>query len=341
MSSQNEDFFESYRRIHAKLKKKNLLRRPNFGEGIEELSLLINSLKRLNPNHLYIAFFELAVARCEQALNNNTMEASFLSDAGYIFWLNSIETEDYKVLGFQEELCESIKCYLLAIDIYRSQKKVSLASSLYYEMAIVLKHLDQTDKAAGYFIQSANLYQIDSPMNAINSLNHAVDCHIKLRDYKSSCTAIVWIMKLASEANGLSSNEIEINGSGLETGTSLSASSNSSTTTNIASFPVFSKILMESRVSLILLLILESDFQQAKAFIKKLIEDSNESDVDLDDSLLITLLETLVHACDEQKDNDSVKQVQRLLYNHLNAQQNALMLLIVEQSLFHKKLTQL
>jgi hypothetical protein len=59
-----------------------LLRKPNYGEALDTLQQLIGFLKREKSNHHYAAFCCLAVARCEQALKNTTMEAAALVDAG-------------------------------------------------------------------------------------------------------------------------------------------------------------------------------------------------------------------------------------------------------------------
>lgn len=74
------NYWDSYQKIASKLKKR-FMRKPNFNEGSEEFEELMKSLNR-QGNHQYAAFCCLALARCEQALQDSGAEASSLVEAG-------------------------------------------------------------------------------------------------------------------------------------------------------------------------------------------------------------------------------------------------------------------
>eukprot|EP01119_Soliformovum_irregulare_P021492 TRINITY_DN7166_c0_g1_i1.p1 TRINITY_DN7166_c0_g1~~TRINITY_DN7166_c0_g1_i1.p1 ORF type:complete len:326 (+),score=61.55 TRINITY_DN7166_c0_g1_i1:135-1112(+) len=313
------DYLESYRKIQEKLKKKNILRKPNYGEAIDHLNQLIAALKRENPHHHYAAFCCLALARCEQALRNYTMEATACTDAGYICWDNEVESSEFGLLGFEEDATEAMDCYLLAIKIYLGNKRTALAASLYYEMAGILKRLNKLGEAAEYFQLAADLQQNDSALHAMSALQEAVDCLVLLRDYKSSCAALIWIIKLASEVNNLQ----ELPGAPDSLNTSVSA-----------------KVLIESRISLCLLLILQGDFEQSKDFVRKLVEDATGCGLQVDSvTEVVCLLSTLVIVC-EARDASAVKDIHRQLWTYLTPSQNETLLLIIEEINYHRRLIQ-
>lgn len=68
---------------------KRLFAKPKYGEAVEDLTLLANSLKREKETHVYAAFCYLAISRCEEVMKSPALEASALMDAGFFFWNNN------------------------------------------------------------------------------------------------------------------------------------------------------------------------------------------------------------------------------------------------------------
>jgi tetratricopeptide (TPR) repeat protein len=175
---QTVNYLESYRRITKKLIRKRFMRKPNIGEVIAQYEDLIKAMKR-DGEHQFAAFCCLAVARCHHALQNSTLEALSLVDAGHIFWESEKDIVTTNYFGFHEYAEEAQHCYLLAIKIYLDQKKCLMAASLYYEMANCLALLKRTKEAAIYFEKAAELQQTECAMAALDSLKNAVECHFK------------------------------------------------------------------------------------------------------------------------------------------------------------------
>jgi len=264
----------------------------------------------------------LALARCHQALKNVNFEADAYIDAGEVLWEQEVLAKENDMLGFFESGAMATQCYLLAIKIYLNQKKFIVASTLYSEMASVFKQLGKYAEAADYFQQAAELQQSESPLTAIISLEEAVDCHIKLCDYKGSCTGLIWIIKLASEVINFQ-----------EEPKSLS--------TDQFNHSVYVKSLFHSRIFLILLLILQGDFQQSQDFVKKIVEDANSCNFEMDFSNnVVFMLDSLVMFC-EQRNLEAVKSIHRELWRVLTPKQNDVLSLIQAQMIDHQKLAQL
>eukprot|EP01116_Phalansterium_solitarium_P022776 TRINITY_DN764_c0_g2_i1.p1 TRINITY_DN764_c0_g2~~TRINITY_DN764_c0_g2_i1.p1 ORF type:complete len:322 (+),score=73.62 TRINITY_DN764_c0_g2_i1:47-1012(+) len=308
------DYVETYKSISAKLKKRNiLLRKPPYPEAAEQFQALSLSLKRKNPKHPYAAFCLLALAKCEQALKNTTMEAIASIDAGHIYWSNQLDSSENAVLGFEEDLTQAVHCYLLAIKIYLSQKKFGLAASFYYEMADHMKTLEKLADAADYFQEAAQLQQTDSPMTAILSLQQAVSCNIRLRDYKSSCAGLIWAIKLASEV------------------VSAPQPSDGGDAHSMPTLSSYGQVLIECRVSLVLLLILQGDFLQAKDFVKKVADDATSCGFPAGYCAeFITLLNALVIGC-ERRVFDCAVAVQRELCRSLTTEQNDILMVVLNE----------
>jgi len=150
---------------------------------------------------------------------------------------------------------------------------------------------------------------------------------VKLRDYKSSCADLIWIIKLASEANVDQISAMEEEGE-IKPKISPRIGGN---------YSVFTKILVESRISLILLLILEGEFLQARDFVKHLAQDAQTYGIH-HISLEVTLLETLVSACDMQ-DVMAVKGIHRQLWKALTTLQNDIFQQLENDLTYQQKLT--
>ena len=73
------------------------------------------------------------------------------------------------------------------------------SSSQSFNFITLFQKLEKFGEAAEFFQQAAEIQQTESPLNAIVSLEDAVQCHVQLRDYKAGCAALIWITKLAGE----------------------------------------------------------------------------------------------------------------------------------------------
>ncbi|PRP78595.1 hypothetical protein PROFUN_13544 [Planoprotostelium fungivorum] len=330
--SSKEDFVESYRKIYTKLKKKSILRKPNYAECSEEINDLVNSLKRQSKSQPYIGFCLKAVARCEEALKNLTLEAVAFSDAGFSFWQREMERSEYGYLSFGEDFSEAVDCYHLAISVYKRLNKPAISAALYFEMAGFCKELGKNEEARDYFHTAAELQQENSGLCAINSLEKSVECNILLRDYGNTCSDLIWMMKLASEiSTDTPTNTLVVSESGslIVTPVRTSGIFQEIITKNARS--VYTMVMMEAKVSLILVLILQGDFQQSRDFVSKLERDATANGVTTNTfRLIIELFETLIEQV-ERQDVEMVMAVQRELHPWMTRQQNTLVLMIIEE----------
>eukprot|EP01117_Protostelium_nocturnum_P007611 TRINITY_DN2725_c0_g1_i1.p1 TRINITY_DN2725_c0_g1~~TRINITY_DN2725_c0_g1_i1.p1 ORF type:complete len:223 (+),score=72.13 TRINITY_DN2725_c0_g1_i1:593-1261(+) len=209
---------------------------------------------------------------------------------------------------------------------------MSIAAALYFEMAGLLKELGKNEEARDYFHIAAEMQQEESALCAINSLEKSVECNILLRDYGNSCSDLIWIMKLASEiSTEAPSRTIVVTESGSIHSESKQRPSllDDFYSKNICS--AYTKVMMEAKISLILVLILQGDFQQSRDFVSKLERDAMNNGIVIGSFQLITsLFETLVDEC-EQQDMEMVQSLHRELYPWLTKQQNQLILMIIEE----------
>lgn len=132
---------------------RGLLHKPNYGALVDQLTALSGAFKR-EGNYHFAALCHLSVARCEHILKNTTLEASAFVDAGHAFWGAATEAHEAALLSFDENVTEAINCYTLAIEvhhikqwwlkltiiqIYIAAQQKSMAATLYYEIAVLLK----------------------------------------------------------------------------------------------------------------------------------------------------------------------------------------------------------
>jgi tetratricopeptide (TPR) repeat protein len=309
---QTVNYLESYRRITKKLIRKRFMRKPNIGEVIAQYEDLIKAMKR-DGEHQFAAFCCLAVARCHHALQNSTLEALSLVDAGHIFWESEKDIVTTNYFGFHEYAEEAQHCYLLAIKIYLDQKKCLMAASLYYEMANCLALLKRTKEAAIYFEKAAELQQTECAMAALDSLKNAVECHFKHKNLTKALETTQWIIKLSTEQSHLNNND-----------------------------PFYRNIKDEAMISLVLLLILSKDFTQASEMVKQMRREQNVSLKKVPELLsdvkiyftpewVFSLLDTLIEAV-ENKEEKTVLLVHSELSKTLNPFQNEVFVGILESS---------
>ncbi|EFA82966.1 hypothetical protein PPL_03744 [Heterostelium album PN500] len=302
---------DSYKLISNKLKKKKFpLRKPNYAEAIDQYAQIMNSFKR-EGNLMYAAFCCLSIGRCEQAIkNSSSAEASCFIDSGYLIWENEIKAFDNDYISFEENVTEAINCYLLAI------KRFSIMGTLFFELATILKKLRKYEESAEYFNKAAEIMRTESPITAINSLKEAIQCKILECDYKGACDLLDTIVTIALESmpqeNRLNQT-IMVNHEQYE---------NHRVPSSI-SLSLYPYALIEARVSLILLYILQDSFLKSQSHLGKLVNDINDNEgqsSDLTDET-IALLNNLLMAC-ERKEINGLQAIQRELWSSLTDMQN-------------------
>lgn len=171
---------------------------------------------------------------------------------------------------FEEYVGEATNCYLTAINLYISKEMKATAASLYHELGTLLQKLGRNGEAATFFIKAAEMHQaLDQFHTAIASLWLAVDSSILQCDYITSCVTLNWIIKLASEVPDMN-DSIEV-----------------STRIGIKPIKIDKGLkgdsITEAILTLILLLVLQGDYQQSKDYICKLSESSFSIDESADD----------------------------------------------------------
>ena len=112
------------------------MRKVNFAEVSAEFDELSKSLAR-DGNHQYAAFCAMAVARCEQVMQNAANEASATSEAARLFWEAEQESQSYRFsvdgsnYGYEEYFLEAVDCYELAIEVREIQMANSFTHHCY------------------------------------------------------------------------------------------------------------------------------------------------------------------------------------------------------------------
>eukprot|EP01133_Synstelium_polycarpum_P006615 gene6615-7688_t len=153
------------------------MRKPNYGEAVDQYTQIMNSFKR-EGNNMYAAFCCLSIGRCEQAIKaNSSAEASCYIDSGYLLWETEVLAAETDEISFEENITEAINCYLLAI-----------------------KKLRKYEESSDYYHKAAEIMRTESPISAINSLKEATTCKILESDYKGACDYLDLIVTIASES---------------------------------------------------------------------------------------------------------------------------------------------
>lgn len=312
MSQQEEgqqappDPLETYNQLVAKLKKRFILiRRPPYEEMIDQFNVLLD-LFNTSGNLRYAAFACLAISRCEHALQDVHGEALGYANTGHAFYMAELERSAANVPGFEEYVGEATSCYLLAISLYRSKDMSATAAALFHELGTLLQKLGRGGEASSFFLKAAELHQsLDQYHTAMSSLWLAVDASISQCDYITACVTLNWIVKLSSEVPDMND--------ALESSTraGLPVPSVSSATLKTDS-------VHEALLTLVLVLLLQGDFQQAKDYICKLTESSPAHP-----STFMVLLNDLVTSC-ETSDVGGMRWCQRELWQVLTPRQNEL-----------------
>uniref|UniRef100_A0A6B2LB80 Uncharacterized protein n=1 Tax=Arcella intermedia TaxID=1963864 RepID=A0A6B2LB80_9EUKA len=290
------------------MKKRRFLRKPNYVELIPGYSKLAYQLKREGA-HQFAAFCCLAVARCHEAQRTLPLQASELQNAGAMYWNISLDEANVDITDFEENTEQAIHCFKIAINIYLGLKKLGLVSSLYYEMATGLKYLKRYPEAGLYFRKAAELQQTDSPLISINSLVESFSCSIEYGGYTDSFKDLQWIVKLATEQAHESTSQF------------------------------FQDKKIEALVSLVLILLLLHDIEQARLTLKLIRrEQEGESktekfpeDVYGSHEWFYLLLSEVVDAF-ASSDEESLSLMHGELHDTFSPLQNRIFLLVMETS---------
>ncbi|KAN0007268.1 hypothetical protein ACTFIU_000467 [Dictyostelium citrinum] len=347
-------------------KKKFPMRKPNYSEAVDQYTQVMNSFKREGNNIyaafccLSIGRCEQAIKASSSA------EASCYIDAGYLIWENEIATNESEIISFEENIPEAINCYLLAIKIYQNYKRFSIMGTLYFEMASILKRLNKLEEGAEYFQKAAEIQRTESPISAINSLKEAAYCKIMEWDYKGACDYLDLIVNIAGETtqplesrmnqlsllntttnssfdqinnnsnhNNFFNNTTNNNNNNNTNGTNNNNTNGNNINSNInnntilpssVSMSLYPFILIETRVSLFLLYILQDSFSKSQAQLSKLVNDINEQHAQYSagselSEETIAILNNLLIAC-ERKEVNGLPAIQRELWSSLNDVQN-------------------
>jgi len=305
----------------------------------------------------------LPLNRCEKALQDVNGEAMGYTNCGHEFYLAEIERSAANEPSFEEYVGEATQCYLTAISLYlrtdssttgatstattvAQQNPVppsvafnapnsawtATAGSLYHELATLLQRLGRCGEACTYFLKAAEIHQgLDQYRTTLASLWAAVDPSITQCDYITTCVTLNWIVKTAYEMPDMTD--------------ALSASLSAAHAKPLPSTMKKDEV-KDALLTLVLVLVLQGDFQQSKDYIQKLTEScaqastteyafSSSSPRNTGDAILLqtasefsSLLTDFVTAC-ETSDVAGMKWCQKELWPFLQARQNELVHRIV------------
>jgi len=284
------------------------LRKPNYVEAIPVYSKLAYLLKR-EGSIQFAAFCCLAVARCHEAQRTYPLQAIELQNAGALFWNIALDEANVDITDFEENTEQAVHCFKIAINIYMGLKKYGVASSLYYEMATALKYLKRYSEAAIEFRKAAEIQQTESSLVGINSLVEAFSCSVEYGGYADAFKDLQWIVKLATEEAHESNSQF------------------------------FVDKKTEALVSLVLILLLLHDTEQAKLTLKLLRREQGEQQTTENFPLNIygthewffALLEEVVNAF-EVNDEETLSTIHGELHETFTPIQNRVYLLVMEAS---------
>jgi len=301
-NEKRQDYLEIYKTILSKVRKKKRFFRSNaISDSLDKFTQLMNELKREGEKQ-YAAFCALAIARCQEALENTTAQANNFSEAGQTFWESEIEEKNDNYLGFEENLTEAINCYKLAIDLYISKKMECIASNLYAEMAQSLKILHKYEEAFLYFQRAASIQEKYSVKSAIAYLKHASECKIEQHLFEAAVETLYRII-------------------------------NVSIATNAKRIPLklhpsfYTDVTIESYITIFLIQLLQNRSKQALDTLKALKSNLSQWGI-TSNKALVSLLYTIadVH---ENKNILIIDQIQGEVCNFLTNIQNELLFLLV------------
>eukprot|EP01137_Pigoraptor_chileana_P019518 Opistho-2@80664 len=331
----NVDFMASYKAISAKLKKR-LMRKPNYGEAIEQFSELQNLILR-EGNTPYAAFCALAVARCEQALGNGLGEADKAAKAGQLYMEAEMDYAEMNYPSFEQYAVEAVHCYLLAIETYLSLRRIPLAASLYTELANAMRMLNRPHEAMQFYEKAAGYQVASTPLVALASLRSATECKIEVGDFDAAIVTLTEIIELAMD-KCLDTDKAE--------GWFEALTAESTGKKDYRRGPYFDFVGWAEITRLLLLLYMQPTQLATKPEYAQIMEKYAVGSYDPSDSSGVSmivpthafirsdvfiLLQSVVLACD-CNDVHSLHLLQRDLWSHFDATQNQVLQLLCESS---------
>lgn len=182
------------------------MRKPNLNEASEDYDNLMKSLNRQSI-HQYAAFCSIAVARCEQAMENVSAQANAYTEAGRQFWESERESQRYEFsvdgsdFGYEEFVTEAVDCYLIAIHCYSRISQMQMCGQLYIELANILKAIKRYQEAIDYYLKSIEVLQQYSfgVLMPLQSLHCAVCCQIEMKNYMGAIESFTLGINIAAK----------------------------------------------------------------------------------------------------------------------------------------------
>lgn len=304
------DFLLRYRAVSSKLKKR-FLRKPNVAEASEQFGQLGKELKQQECLQ-YAGFCNLAMARCEQTMFNAPGEALALTQAARLFLEAERETQRLLCPGFSEHLQAATNCYSFASKVYIELNQPVMAASLCLELGNALKAMNKPGEAGVLYQRAAEL-QTQVPIECVLSLGNVASCQILSRDYDGAL-AVLTEMQLLAQEKGL-----HLPGTSIPVG-------------------AFADVMARCEISRVLLLMLlqpppQKLLPEHAQTLEKYDWESfdSHSQVHYLPENVFLLLQSVVMACQE-RDIDSLRQLQVELWPLLTPEQNHLLHLVSQES---------
>ncbi|EDQ85392.1 uncharacterized protein MONBRDRAFT_34266 [Monosiga brevicollis MX1] len=185
------DFYESYRAIQGRLKKR-FMRRPNHGEAALSFHELQGQLAEEGKNS-YAAFCALAAARCEAAVKQHDKEADTLVKAGQLMFTAEAADRAHLTVTDESDYQDGVNCYLLAIQLYIQLGLAAYATTLCIELAHVMKIFSHLEDAVRYYLKASDMLT-ESPLMTIQCLFDALECELRLKWYRRAANSVVHIV---------------------------------------------------------------------------------------------------------------------------------------------------
>uniref|UniRef100_V9L6M0 Coagulation factor VIII-associated 1 n=1 Tax=Callorhinchus milii TaxID=7868 RepID=V9L6M0_CALMI len=304
------DFLLRYRSVSSKLRKR-FLRKPNVAEASEQFGQLAKELKQQECLQ-YAGFCNLAMARCEQTLFNAPGEALALTEAARLFLEAERETQRLQCPGFEEHLQAAANCYSFASKVYIELNQPVMAASLCLELGNALKAMNKPGEAFVSYQRAAEL-QTQVPIECVLSLGKVASCKLLTRDYDGAL-AVFTEMQLLAQEKGL-----HLPGTNIPVG-------------------AFVDVMARCEISRVLLLMLlqpppQKLLPEHAQTLEKYDWESfdSHSQVNYLPENVFLLLQSVVMACQE-RDVDSLRQLQVELWPLLTPEQNHLLHLVLQES---------
>ncbi|XP_001375723.3 40-kDa huntingtin-associated protein-like [Monodelphis domestica] len=329
------DFLARYRLVSNKLRKR-FLRKPNVSEAGEQFGQLGKEL-RAQDCLPYAAWCQLAVARCHQTLFHGPGEALALTEAARLFLRQEREARLRLACAaaYGEPLQAAASCFAFAVRLHLELGQPAAAASLCLELAGTLRALQQPGPAAVHFERAAELQLPLLPLEALLALGDAASCKLLTRDYDGALELFTRMQLLARERAAGGGGGAGPAGAGAAGGAPAARPGGPGPP------GAFLDVLVQCEVSRVLLLLLLQPPppkllpEHAQTLEKYCWEafDGHCQDAagcpPLPEELFL-LLQSLVMATHE-KDLDAMKVLQGELWPLLNADQNHLLHLILQE----------